>query len=144
MKNILNIIFSVLKYILLIGAFGVTLFIILQMNHRLNKPFTSVIPVFLPYVILFILFLLNFILKQKGVINSLFYNLTSCLVLCTILVVGYRSFADKNMVLNEIYGYGIDFNYFNNFIAYMKIMLYGLSLSNVLLMFQPKEEKEEN
>ena len=47
---------------------------------------------------------------------------------------------DTNMVLNAKYGYGVDFNFFDNFIAYIKIMLYGLSIVNVLFMFK-KEEK---
>ena len=75
------------------------------------------------------------------VINNIFYNLTACIIFTTIIVVGYRAFADKNMVLNEKYGYGIDFNYFNTFISYMKIMLYGLSVSNILFMIKPAKEE---
>ena len=140
MKKILNIMFDILKYVLLLGAFGITLFIIVRMNARLNKSFSSVISEFIPFLLIFILYVINIIFKQDSVNDNIFYNLTSCIVFATIIVVGYRAFADKNMVLNEKYGYGVDFNYFNTFIAYMKIMLYGLSVSNVLFMIHPKEK----
>lgn len=140
MKKILNIMFIILKYILLLGAFAITLFIIVRMNARLSKSFSTVIPEFIPFLLIFLLFVINLLFKQKGVNNNIFYNLTSCIVFATIILVGYRAFADKNMVLNEKYGYGVDFNYFNTFIAYMKIMLYGLIVSNILFMFQPKEK----
>ena len=111
MKKILNIMFIILKYILLLGAFAITLFIIVRMNARLSKSFSTVIPEFIPFLLIFLLFVINLLFKQKGVNNNIFYNLTSCIVFATIILVGYRAFADKNMVLNEKYGYGVDFNY---------------------------------
>ena len=143
MKRILNGIFHILKLILLIVSFGLTLIIIIHINNRLNKGFNTVISVFVPYIVLFVLFCLNLILRRKGVNKNIFYNITCCLVFATILVVVYRSYNDKNMVLNQKYGYGIDFNYFNNFISYMKIMLYGLSIANVFLMFIPNTDEEQ-
>ena len=53
--------------------------------------------------------------------------------------VALRSLLDTNMVLNEKYGYGVDFNFFDNFIPYIKIMLYGLSIADVLFMFREKD-----
>ncbi len=141
MKKILNIIFAVLKYILLLGAFAITLFIMVRMNVRLEKSFVTLLPEFIPFLIIFLLFIINLVFKQEGVNNNIFYNLTACIIFTTIIVVGYRAFADKNMVLNEKYGYGIDFNYFNTFISYMKIMLYGLSVSNILFMIKPTKEE---
>ena len=38
-------------------------------------------------------------------------------------------------------GYNINFSYFNDFISFMKIMLYGLSLANIFFMIHEKEEK---
>ena len=140
MKKILNIILAILKYILLLGAFAITLFIIVRMNTRLNKNFSAVIIELIPFIVIFLLLIINLVFKQGGVNNNIFYNLTSCIVFTTIIIVGYRAFADKNMVLNEKYGYGVDFNYFNTFISYMKIMLYGLSASNILFMIPTKEK----
>ena len=143
MQRILNGIFHIFKFILLVAAFAITLMIIIQMNNRLNKGFITTISVFIPYIVLFILFCINLIFRRKGVNKNIFYNITCCLSFATILVAGYRAYTDKNMILNQKYGYGIDFNYFNNFISYMKIMLYGLSLANIFLMFQSNKEGEE-
>jgi len=142
MKKILNILFYVLKFILFLAAFGLTLMIIVQMNHRLNKSFMTTVNVFIPFIILLILFIVNLIFKHKNVTDNIFYNITCCLVFLTIIYVSYRALSDKNMVLNEKYGYGIDFNYFSNFVSYLKIMLYGLNIGNIFLMFQ-KLDKED-
>lgn len=142
MKKILNILFYVLKFILFLAAFGLTLMIIVQMNHRLNKSFMTTVNVFIPFIILLILFIVNLIFKHKNLTDNIFYNITCCLVFLTIIYVSYRALSDKNMVLNEKYGYGIDFNYFSNFVSYLKIMLYGLNIGNIFLMFQ-KLDKED-
>ena len=140
MKKIFNILFYVLKFILLIAAFGLTLFVLIRMNIRLDKGITDSLSNFIPFIILFILFIVNMILKQSSVIKNVFYNLTCCLVLSTIILVSLRSVLDTNMVLNGKYGYGIDFNFFDNFLAYINIMLYGLSIANIFFMFREKED----
>ena len=109
------------------------------MNMRLDKSFVSVLPQFLPFVILLILFIVNMLFKQEGVTKCLFYNLTCSLVLTTIVLVSLRAIMDTNMVLNGKYGYGIDFNFFDNFLAYIDIMVYGLIISNILFMFKEKD-----
>ncbi len=139
MKKIFNGLFYGLKFLLFVVAFGLTLFILIRMNMRLNKDFTSIISEFIPFVILLILFIVNLLFKQKNISKNLFYNLTCCLVLSTIIVVALRSLLDTNMVLNEKYGYGVDFNFFDNFIPYIKIMLYGLSIADILFMFREKD-----
>lgn len=109
------------------------------MNMRLDKSFVSVLPQFIPFVILLILFIVNMLFKQEGVTKCLFYNLTCSLVLTTIVLVSLRAIMDTNMVLNGKYGYGIDFNFFDNFLAYIDIMVYGLIISNILFMFKEKD-----
>lgn len=141
MKKIFNWLFYGLKFLLLIAALGLTLFVLIRMNVRLEKNMMSILPELIPFVLLLILFIVNMIFKQKGVNENIFYNLTCCLVLATIVCVALRAVFDTNMVLNEKYGYGVDFNFFDNFIAYINIMLYGLSIANILFMFREKEEK---
>ena len=143
MKKIFNYLFYGLKFLLLIGALGLTLFIMIRMNVRLEKSMTSIIPVLIPFVLLLIIFIINMIFKQKGVTDNIFYNLTCCLVLATIVCVTLRAVFDTNMVLNEKYGYGVDFNFFDNFVAYINIMLYGLSIANILFMFREKDKNVE-
>ncbi len=139
MKRIFNGLFYGLKFLLLIAAFTLSLFIFLRMNMRLDKSFVSVLPQFIPFVILLILFIVNMLFKQEGVTKCLFYNLTCSLVLTTIVLVSLRAIMDTNMVLNGKYGYGIDFNFFDNFLAYIDIMVYGLIISNILFMFKEKD-----
>ena len=140
MKKIFNWLFYGLKFILLIGALGLTLFVLIRMNVRLEKNMMSVIPELVPFAILLILFVINMIFKQKSVNENVFYNLTCCLVLVTIVCVSLRAIFDTNMVLNAKYGYGVDFNFFDNFVPYINIMLYGLSIADVLFMFREKDE----
>ena len=141
MKKILNGIFMFLKFILLILGFGLSFFIILSMYKRIDKNIIESIPIFIPFILILFLFFINIIMNQKSVNSNIFYNLTCCLVFGCILVAGLRSVLDKNMLLNSIMGYNINFSYFSDFIAFMKIMLYGLSLANIFFMIHEKEEK---
>ena len=143
MKRIFNGLFYGLKFLLLIAAFALSLFIFIRMNMRLNKDIVSVLSQFIPFLLLLVLFIVNMIFKQEGVTKCLFYNLTCCLVLTTIVLVSLRSIMDTNMVLNGKYGYGIDFNFFDNFLAYIDIMLYGLIISNILFMFKEKDKVKD-
>ena len=143
MKQIFNYMFYLLKFLLLIGAFGTTLFVMMRMNMRLDRNIVDSLHIFIPFIVLLVVFIINIIFKQNGVTNNLFYNLTCCLVFATVLFVGYRAIFDTNMVLNEKYGYGIDFNFFDNFIAYMNIMLYGLSIADIFFMFKEREKSKK-
>lgn len=143
MKKIFNYMFYGLKFLFLIGAFGLSLFIMIRMNIRLEKSMADILPVLIPFGLLLIIFIINMVFKQKGVINNIFYNLTCCLVFATILFVCYRAMFDTNMVLNKKYGYGVDFNFFDNFIAYINIMLYGLFIADIFFMFKEREKSKE-
>ena len=134
MKKIINWILLVLKYILFIGAFASSFYIVLSMYRRLNKDIVESIDVFIPYAILLILFFINIIFRQKYVNQNIFYNLTCCLVFLTTILVGIRAIYDTNMILNKIMGYNINFIYFGNYIVFMKLLIYGLSLGNILFM----------
>ena len=141
MKKMLNGIFMFLKFILLILGFGLSFFIVLSMYKRVDKNLVESIPIFTPYIIILLIFFINIIFGQKSVNRNLFYNLTCCLVFSCIVIVCLRAILDKNMLLNSIMGYNINFSYFNDFIPFMKIMLYGLSLANIFFMIHEKEEK---
>ena len=51
MIKILNLIFSFLKFILLIISFGVSFFIVISMDSRVGRSIMSSIYIFLPFVI---------------------------------------------------------------------------------------------
>ena len=134
MIKILNIFLNIIKVIMLLACFVFTFFIVVNMYNRLGKNLVDSIYNFIPFVLLFILFSINFIFRQKDINECTFYNLTCCLVFIMLLFCIYRTFNDKNMVLLTRLGYNINFNYFSDVIAPMRFMLYGLSVSNILLM----------
>ena len=111
MKRILNGLFFVIKWILLLSSFAITFYIILSMYDRVNKSLMEATSLFIPYVLILVLFMINIIFKQKSVSKNLFYNLTCCLVFSCICFVSFRALLDQNMVLNEIMGYNINFSY---------------------------------
>lgn len=141
MTSIINKIFGILKYILLIISFVLTLYIIIYMYHRLNKSLIQSYKIFIPFIMIFILFCTNFLFNKKKVQKNLFYNITCCLVFSLIIFVDYRTIFDTYMLANSKLGYNINFNYFNDFLVPLKIMLYGLSIINVLLMINFKSKK---
>ncbi len=144
MKKMLNGIFSILKFLLWILSFFMTLYIVVYMYQRLEKSILTSLPILFPFFLVLLFYLINIIFRQKFVQKSIFYNITSCLVFVTILFVCYRALFDTNMILNERLGYHINFNYFADFLPPMKIMLYGLCVVNILFMFSSCERTKKN
>lgn len=134
MIKIINTILSFLKVLLLLVCFVFSFFIIINMYKRLEKNMMDAIFNFIPFVLLFILFAINIIFRQKSVNHCFFYNVTCCLVFVMILFSVYRTFFDRNMVVMIRLGYNLNFNYFADMIAPIRVMLYILSVSNIFLM----------
>lgn len=150
MIKIFNGLLNVLKVLMLLVCFVLTFYIIIRMYQRLDKDLVGSVFNFIPFVLLFILFCINFILRQKQVNQNIFYNVTCVLVFAMLGFCIYRTFYDRNMIVLTRLGYDINFNYFADVIAPMKVLLYGLSVSNILLMVsgptskKKKVEKIEN
>ncbi len=151
MTKIINKLLYILKNILFPITFIATIYIIIFMFKRLEKDIFGAsliefIQIVLPFILLLILNLITIFLNTKEVKNNIFYNITSFLVMLVISVFCYRALMDKNMFLWYKYGYNINFNYFADQVAPIKVMLYGLSLSSILLMIKGKleESKQEN
>ena len=150
MLKILNKLFYILKNIILPITFVATIYIITFMFKRLEKElfganFMEFLSTVAPYLILMILYIINSFLNQKSVKDNFFYNLVSFFVLVTIFIFCYRGLFDQNMYLWHKYSYNMNFNYFADQLAPIKVMLYGLSLANVFFMVNGyiKEEIEE-
>lgn len=142
MIKAINGFFSILKILLLLASFVFSFFIIINMYKRLDKNYVDSIVNFIPYVLLFVLFSINIIFRQKSVNGCMFYNITCCLVFSVILFAAFRTFNDNNMVIILRLGYNINFNYFADIIAPMRAMLYLLSASNILLMIDGRLKKK--
>ena len=143
MTKILNKLIYILKNILLPLTFIATIYITVFMFKRLEKNIFGAnlfefLKVVIPFIILLILILVNSFLNIKNVKDNIFYNITSFIVLITISIFCYRALFDQNMFLWHKYGYNINFNYFSDQIASIQVMLYGLSLANILLIIKDK------
>lgn len=141
MIKIINKLMYILKLLLLLVSFGFTFYIVIFMYQRLDKSLVQAIPVFLPYLLLFILFAVNMIMDQKVVKDNFFYNFTCCLVFVLFIYVGYRAVGDNFMVAKIRLGYNINFNYYSDMISPLQVMLYALSAANVFLMFTKEKKK---
>ena len=134
MIKILNGMLNVLKMIMLLVCFVFSFYIIINMYQRLDKNIVGAIANFIPFFLLFILFSINFIFKQESVNQNTFYNITCILAFLMLGFAIYRTLFDKNMIIMIRMGYNINFNYFADIIAPMRIFLYSLSAANILLM----------
>lgn len=135
MKKILNLLLYILRYILCIISFSMTLYIMIIMCNRLDKGFIDIVYLAIPYLLLFLLFLFNLFLKNKYINSNIFYNITCCLVFIVNILVCCRCLFDKSMLLNKVYGYSINFGFFNDYLSFNSIMLYGLVVSTIFFMF---------
>ena len=140
-----------LKNILLPILLVATIYIIGYMFQRLGKDmfganlmeFMSVV---LPFLLLMIILIFNTFLKHDNVRNCFFYNFTSLLVMIVIFIFCYRALFDQNMYMWHKYTYKINFNYFSDQLGPTKIMLYVLSVANILLIiegYMKKDKKKE-
>ena len=128
-----------LKNIILPLLMIATIYIIMFMFERLEKDILGAnlmefIKVVLPYILLIIVSLINYFFHQDEVKNNIYYNITSFLVMLTIAVFVSRALLDTNMIFWHKYGYYMNFNYFADQLSAIKIMLYGLSIINIILM----------
>ena len=128
MKDVLNKMFSILKYILLITAFGLVFYGIMATYSRLDKPLSEATGVFIPFAFVLIMFIVNIIFSNSAN-KSLLFNFVSCLVFVVSIVISLRSMFDKNMLL--YYKYGINFNsaFFADNLSAIQFMLYVIGIS---------------
>lgn len=143
MKRVLNIILSILKIILLFVSFVLTFYIVMAMYQRLEKDIIKSLDIFIPYVVLLLMLLLNHVLKQKYVTSNTFYNITCCLVFSLFIFVDYRTIYDNNMLLSLKNSYNMSFYYFSDMVICFKALLYMLIGSNFCLIIAGSFAKKE-
>jgi len=138
MKEILSKLFGFLKFILLIIAFGLVFYGIMATYARLQKPLTEAVNVFLPFVLVLIVFFVNMIIGGKYSRSRLLFNFVSCFSLMVTIIIGLRSLLDKNMLL--YYKYDIKFNptFFADNLSGIQVMLYMIFAANILLIVYEK------
>lgn len=144
MKKILSRAFYLLKYILLIIAFALVLYGIIRTYQRLEKSLLESIPVFIPFALLLITYFVNLFFSKPVIKDNLFYNLTSVLALSVIIIIGLRAMLDSNMLLYHKYQINYNPLYFSDNLSSIKLMLYCLIATNVILMVSTVFDKDEN
>ncbi len=148
MVKILNGMFYFLKFVLLLAAFGTSLYVLIAMYQRLEKDMINLIYVFIPYIVILVLFIINMFFRQTGVTKNVFYNITCCLVFFTIAFLALRSVFDVNMIYRWKNTYHINFNFYSDVLTFINVMIYGLCIANVFLMFSESSfklnKKKEN
>ena len=143
MEKIINGIFSVLKYLLMVVSFVLTFYVVMFMFKRLEKDYLGTLEVFIPYILLLVTFTINLLFDQKKVTQNLFYNLTCCLVFGVLIFAGYRAIFDEYLLSGIKMGYNINFNYYADMLAPLRSMLYLLIGSNIMLMLSGMKDKKK-
>ncbi len=135
MDKIINVILFGLKIIFLLIAFVITLYILLIRMDTLELGISSILPLFIPLLLVLITFVFSFFLNIGR--DNIFFNLTCVLVLLAIIIIDYRTIFDSNIISKT----AINLRFFDLASSKMAIMLYLTFISNILLMFYEKKIK---
>lgn len=143
MSKVLSKFLFLLKYILLLVAFALVLYGMLAMYGRLDKKITDAFSTFIPFIIVFLIFVVNLFVGRKYCSESLLLNFGSFLILLVICLICLRAQFDKNMIV--YYKYGISYNaaFLADNLSSIKSMLYLLSGSNVLFIIASFFDKKK-
>lgn len=141
MKKIINSLFSIIKVVLLLISFIFVFYVTMTLYEILGKNILDALDIFVPYFLLLLLLILNYVLHQKQITGNLFYNITCCLVFLVIIFISYRTMFDENMLVRYRSGYNMSFYYFLDMMKPLKAMFYLLIAGNICLMVTKPEEK---
>ena len=135
MDKIINKILFGTKIICLLVAFTITLYILLIRMDTYGLSVLSIIPLFIPMLLLLITFVFSLFLNIGK--NNIFFNIACVLVLLAIIVIDYRVLFDHNIISKT----NINLYFFDLASNKIKVMLYLSFISNILLMIYEKKNK---
>ena len=141
MIKIFNKIFNISKLILLTLSLAFTLYIMLFMYEKLDKSyfghnFLDFFGTIFPLIVLLILFTINYALHQEYINNNILYNSCCMVSLISIIMIGYRTLYDTNMIYWAKDGFNINFSYFNDQISQIKLLAVLLCFTNILIIIK--------
>ena len=118
------------------------------MNYKLEESITidtffDFFITLMPFILLLLLFTFNSSLKQKFVTENIFYNCSCIMAFLTILFIEYRALYDKNMIFWTTEGFNINFTYFSDQLAQIKVLVYLMCITNLLLFAKNKLFKKK-
>lgn len=148
MSNILKKILTTLNVLLLVIAFFLILYInVYQCFYLKNNPFGrgffDFFAILVPFVLLMSLYFINFINSHNIANNSLLYKVIAIISMITIIYISYRAIFDDSLILWHKTDYHINFEYFNNHVIVIKIILYGLGLVNIFFIIEEYLQKNK-
>ena len=135
MTELINKIFFYTKVVFLLIAFAITLYILLMRMDINGLSIFSIIPLFIPLLLLLIVFVFSFFLNIGN--DNIFFNLVCVLVLLSIIIIDCRTIFDSNIISK----FQLNLNYFDILTNKIKIMLYLTFISNILLIIYDKKNK---
>lgn len=143
MSKILSRMFNLLKYLLLVVAFLIILYGVFATYKRLDKSLLDAIPSILPFILVFVIFVVNIFIKSNIIRDNLFFNFVSVLLFVVIIIIGLRAKFDTNMLI--YYKYKVQYNplYLSDNLSFIKISLYLLFATNLLYIISSFFEKKE-
>lgn len=144
MNKILSKLLNLLKYVLFLAGFALVFLGIILTYKRLEKNLVDSIGIFIPFILMLILLIINMFARKAKISSNLLFNFVSCIVFAVIIIIGVRAKFDVGMVLH--YKYGIDYNpqYLSTNLSSIKIMLYCLGGCNALLLISSLFDKKED
>lgn len=144
MKKILSKIFNIIKFILMFVSFSLILIGVLFTYKRLDKSILEAFNIFLPFIIIIVLTIVNMFSKKAKVSENLLFNFTSILVFLCIIIIGIRAKFDTNMLLYHKYQINYNPSYLSDNLSSIKVLLYCLSGANLFILLKPLFEDKLN
>ena len=135
MDKLINKILFYTKIVFLLITVVVTLYILLMRIDINNMDAWSIFPLFIPLLLVLIVFIFSFILNVGN--ENLLFNLVCVLVLLAIIFIDYRTIFDNNIISST----KINLNFFDLQTNRIKVMLYLMFISNILLIIYEKKLK---
>ena len=137
MKIILSKLFNIIKFVLMFASFALILMGVLFTYKRLDKSLLEATNIFIPFILIIILTVINMFNKKAKVSENLLFNFTSILVFASIIIIGVRAKFDTNMLLYYKYQINYNPNYLADNISTIKVLLYCLAFSNIFILINP-------
>lgn len=137
MKKIINSLLFYSKIIFVLIAFTLMLYIVFSINDYYKRTVVNIVFLCIPMFLVLLMFILS-IFNDK-VKDNILFNAVSTLAYLAIIIIGYRTIFDQNMVL-WIDG-KMNFYYFENSLNNIIILNYLILAGNILLFVYSRKHK---
>ena len=134
----MNKVIYYVKTIFLLIAFSFALYISFMKMNSTSSSILTILPVFIPFLILLILFVFGLILDRKW--NNSYIDLISILAFIAIIIITIRTIFDKNIIA---YPQEINLAYYDMQDIKIKMLLYLMIIGNIGLIIYQKSKNNK-